>query len=1059
MRHSSKAASAAHNRRTLIVAAACSVVGLCVQGSAQAANPIKLNGTLVAGGDVSGAGLQFSPDGSRVLYYADQLTDGINEIFSVPSLGGTAVKLNGPLVVGGAVTSSSLTFSPDSSRVLYHADQNVDELLELFSVPASGGTPAKMNDTLVLGGDVFSVGFQFSPDSSRVVYAADQTTDNVIEVYSVPAAGGVSVTLNGPIVAGGDVSLGGIQFSPNGARVLYVADQTTDTTDELFSVPATGGVAVKLNGALVAGGDVLSNSVRFGPDSSRVLYGADQNTDEVFEVFSVPPTGGAAVKLNGALVAGGDVSVGSLQFSPSSNRVLYLADQTTDEVTEVFSVPAAGGTAVKLNGPMVAGGDVSSIGLQFTPNGSRVIYMADQTVDEVDEVFSVPAAGGAAVKLNGALAAGGDVHFHLVSPDGSRVVYHADQTADDVNEIFSVPVAGGTPVKLNGPLIIGGDVLSTPLQFSPDSSRVLYRADQTTDGIIEVFIVPAGGGTAVKVNGPLVAGGSVSEMQFSPDGSKVLYLADQNTDDINEIFVRVVRVRFDAAGGSWDSAGNWDQGVAPDELMQVVISNPTVVTTTAGNPRVVNELRLGGGSAASVLELRSDAVISALNGISMAPNGVIRGDGVVDGGSFALTIPAGAEIRSGSGERLRLNASSFTNQGRIEAIGTPAALAEIEFSSSLSNDTAASEISARNAIVRFNGGLTNVGSLNLSFGTSDIVGAITNASGGRIIVTGNSEATFYDTITHNAGALIRVSAGSTAVFLGPINGAGSFEGGGTKHWEGGGSAVGALATTGSSVVAASASLSADFIREESLTIIGHVTINKSGGTSDVSALNIAGETDAWTGKLDITNNDLVIRTTGGAARDSAYANALNQAKSGLAEAGGVFWTGNGITSSTAAAESGGILTAVGIIVNDFAAAGLPTAPIYTDFSGRTVSENDILVKYTWFGDADLSGVVDGTDYFLIDNAFASGTLNGGWLNGDFNYSGNVDGTDYFLIDNAFNAQTGPLTGSAGAAVPEPGPLLVLAIGTAVGLVTRRPPRRRGATKAAATLPQDGRSWF
>ena len=136
------------------------------------------------------------------------------------------------------------------------------------------------------------------------------------------------------------------------------------------------------------------------------------------------------------------------------------------------------------------------------------------------------------------------------------------------------------------------------------------------------------------------------------------------------------------------------------------------------------------------------------------------------------------------------------------------------------------------------------------------------------------------------------------------------------------------------------------------------------------------------------------------------------------------------------------------------------SPIYTaarPFAGNTaVGAGDVLVKYTYFGDANLDGKVDGSDYTLIDNGFASDkTTPGsatGWYNGDFNYDGVVDGSDYTLIDNAFNNQgaqittptalvasatdlvAGPVGGTS--AVPEPTTLGL--VGVAVtGLLARR----------------------
>ena len=71
-------------------------------------------------------------------------------------------------------------------------------LVTLITEPAGAGL-VKLNTALPFGGDVDSYGFQFSPDGSRVLYRADQETDNVLELYSVAAGGGTPVKLNTPL--------------------------------------------------------------------------------------------------------------------------------------------------------------------------------------------------------------------------------------------------------------------------------------------------------------------------------------------------------------------------------------------------------------------------------------------------------------------------------------------------------------------------------------------------------------------------------------------------------------------------------------------------------------------------------------------------------------------------------------------------------------------------------------------------------------------------------------------------------------------------------------------
>ncbi len=62
----------------------------------------------------------------------------------------------------------------------------------------------------------------------------------------------------------------------------------------------------------------------------------------------------------------------------------------------------------------------------------------------------------------------------------------------------------------------------------------------------------------------------------------------------------------------------------------------------------------------------------------------------------------------------------------------------------------------------------------------------------------------------------------------------------------------------------------------------------------------------------------------------------------------------------------------------------------------------VVVKYTYNGDTDLNGRVDGADYARIDTGFTNTSSLSGWFNGDFDYNGKIDGADYTLIDTAFS---------------------------------------------------------
>jgi arylsulfatase A-like enzyme len=213
------------------------------------------------------------------------------------------------------------------------------------------------------------------------------------------------------------------------------------------------------------------------------------------------------------------------------------------------------------------------------------------------------------------------------------------------------------------------------------------------------------------------------------------------------------------------------------------------------------------------------------------------------------------------------------------------------------------------------------------------------------------------------------------------------------------------------------------------------------------AMKVASLTMDNSAKLDVGDGKLIVSAGNvGSWNGSGYTGISGLIASGRRDDGS--WSGNGIVTTQSAAIVPNALTSVGVAsASDAARAG-------GTFGGFTVAAADVLVAYTYTGDANLDGVISGDDYFAIDSAFPQRLT--GWINGDFNYDGRIDGDDYFYIDSNFRAQTAPIPmtgGSGGAvgfvAVPEPS-CLALVLPLLHTIVSRR-----RAKKDASTIARRG----
>jgi hypothetical protein len=282
----------------------------------------------------------------------------------------------------------------------------------------------------------------------------------------------------------------GYFISADSKRVIYLAEQDVPTSQELYSVPITGGTAVKLNAALNFNSDVITYVI--SPDSQTVVYQALLNGNTLTHFYGVPVTGGASTQLSAEPVAGGGLSIvggkgpsAQIFITPDSSKMVYQARIDSADTNELYSVTLEGGTSTKLNGTMVAGGDVAAFrsennsffqGYALSADGNRVYYFADQEVDGELQLYSAPTSGGTAVKLTTVPLQSAIPPLLLEGSDSKNLIYLSDLDLDNAIEVHGVR-ASGTPLADN---FLYEDIASFSFAISGRQLRATLSNDAQT---------------------------------------------------------------------------------------------------------------------------------------------------------------------------------------------------------------------------------------------------------------------------------------------------------------------------------------------------------------------------------------------------------------------------------------------------------------------------------------------------------------------------------------------------------------------------------------------------
>lgn len=308
-------------------------------------------------------------------------------------------------------------------------------------------------------------------------------------------------------------------------------------------------------------------------------------------------------------------AVGSVALSPDGQRVAYTLVQprTFEEnpgsaYSELYVVPFTGGTPTAL---VTQPETVSNV--RWSPDGTRIGFVARRAGDERRQVYAVPAGGGEPTRLT---SAPGNVGSFEWSPDGDAVAYtmpRLDPPGSEIRKapgddaivvseqgrftrLWIQPLGGGearaiTPDSLNVvsfDFAPGGDVLAVQAtrRLGADEEmlfRDLYRIATTGGDLVELAPTP----------------GKLGDMAWSPDGRRLAYIGATAPNDPLAQSVFVVP----AEGGAprlltpgYEGSATWVGWLDPEQLL--FVASRSTRTVLARVPAAGGEVvRVAGGSA------------------------------------------------------------------------------------------------------------------------------------------------------------------------------------------------------------------------------------------------------------------------------------------------------------------------------------------------------------------------------------------------------------------------------------------------------------------------------
>jgi autotransporter-associated beta strand protein len=850
--------------------------------------------------------------------------------------------------------------------------------------------------------------------------AVDQSTNGTY--------GGV---VSGP---GAFAKTGSGTFTMSNAQAYTGATTVAGGTLAINGAQATSGVTVQSGAGLALAGNATVNALTLGsgPGDTQTL-----------RVNTGSGVNGLGVLTTDALVAHGTttIDVGSIGVSVGDYTVLDYAG-AIGGTGGGFAAFTLGSLPPRVVANLFDNAGNSSIDLKVT--GVDFPRWTGATDGNWDIGTLSPASGTPNWKE---VTSGSTTVYLQSSAPGDLVIFDDTATGTTtVNITTPVSPAAMTVNNTTKDYTFTGAKISGPGQLIKQGAGTLTISntgnDYTGGTVIQGGTVLTGGVDTLPVAGNLTLTGGTLNLNGGLQNISGAFVLDGGTVFFGQI--NKTGAAYELRSGTVHASATLAGAVAANKTTEGTVVITGTSTYTGGTTVSAGTLQLGDGVTNGFIagNIANTGTVAFNNASDQDWNGAITGatGSIVKDGPGALnvtgenqgnvTVNAGKITASGNGNNSRLarfGNLTINNGARVEVGGINA------LGLGVGTNPPRTILNPGGTLFTTEGSDTAI--YNATFAGGELTGSelsTINMRGDYLASAGTTSILSHPSINRSNTPDFTIEAGAT------LNVTGVLLGGDGYHKRG----PGTMTLSGVNTYSGTTTVDEGTLLVANADGLGVSPVNVIDGAlaqvqaSLPKAVTVTTLNTNLAGKFDLTNNSMVVKGMTDAQVQTLLASGYN--------AGG--WNGaTGILSATAAASTE---TSVGFATQ--AQLGL------TEFKGvSALAATDVLVKYTYAGDANLDGKVDIGDLGLLAGAWqqASGKV---WFDGDFTYDGAVNIGDLGLLAGnwqkgtagnpnppllTFDQALAQFSAFEGVVVPEPTGLGLLGI-AAAGLLARR--RRRSA---------------